>query len=344
MSLKITFRFFTVSNLVVLSLLFIGAHSANAASGFDRYFTPSYPSGTTAAVNNTVTLRITVTSTDRVAPIAPEAGVPVSATATSGAKITPSSSTTDTNGNINFAISSNNPGIVTVNIISAPSPGPEKTVLTQSVNFTAANHSRPIQGSPLQPTTNSKSSKKSSKNQPSMSNAGYIPPSPKKKAKLGTPTVSEVTFDGKKAVLKDQSNIPHIPHGKPFVLKGKTIPDSEITIYIFSKPKKFKTKSDTDGNWLVIISNIPAGKHHAELEIRNKNGKPSPRTQLGYFNITANTNKVNVTSHDQAGGKMSGVLLFISIVSILLVGICTAAIVTITSRKGKRDRRSRRKR
>ncbi len=71
-------------------------------------------------------------------------------------------------------------------------------------------------------------------------------------------------------------------------LSGKTTPNAEVTLYVFSEPQIIKAQADGEGKWLATVVYIENGEHHVEAEVLDPaTGQTSIRTQIAAFTIAA---------------------------------------------------------
>lgn len=244
-----------------------------------------------------------------------------------GGTVSPSGTvTTDNSGYARFTLASTTPGQKTVIIKGYPTAARFVQVGSQVVTFT--NSSATTQSSP--PTSNSSSA--GSSNRPTASASSSQRPTTdqaQSSASSGmdvSPQVQEVKIGGL-ALNPSASDdaLPTIQQSKSLKLSGKTMPNTDVIIYIFSEPKMFKTKSDASGNWSVDIKDLPIGTHHAEFEaIDPASGQPLPRVQLGYFKVqpastaknTASTSESAISKSNTSKAVLTGGLLVIAIIGV----------------------------
>lgn len=285
---------------LTMVILFAG-QSVFATGDFARFFTANLSSRSAIADGTSViTFRVQVARSSGSGSAFSESNVPVSATTTGTADISPANGTTDANGNISFTITSKTAGTHTIKIISSSNGGPESTVLTKNIDFIATTPSsapNPASGSssgsmprPLGTDT--------ARNQVKQGNSSKK----KQKSVTGPLVINEVRLGGKKMSPSKENGIPKIEAAKFIELQGKIAPKTNITIYIYSKPKKYTAESDLEGNWSILVSNLPIGNHRAELELEDPNTKKTlPRIELGSFEIVptkVNKQVVNLEHSD----------------------------------------------
>ncbi len=199
-----------------------------------------------------------------------------------GGTVSPSGTVmTDSSGYARFTLTSTTPGQKTVVIKGRPGAGYLTQVGTKTVTFTDSQ--------PAGAGASASSNAGTSAGQPSASRTRQSQSAATQSSETApaAPSVQEVKI-GDASLAPDASDnaLPTMQQGKSFKLSGKTTPNTEITVYVFSEPKMFKTKSDANGNWSVEVKGLPEGTHHAEFEATDPaTGKPLPRVQLGYFKV-----------------------------------------------------------
>lgn len=301
---------------VVSATFFMRTH---AGAGYTRIYKPIL-SATSAPADgtSTITLKVWVTN-DLSDYTAEERGVPMGAQISGGATISPERvGGPGASGTGTFTIRSTVPGEKVVTIISAPTVGPEVPVLTVKVTFTDPNATPATPSVSAAPRTGSTPAPAASRTA-SAAPARTSAPSANEPV---APPVSEVLFNNKKLDPTKVDKLPEFKQAKAFELKGKTMPNAEITVYVFSKPKMFKTKSDADGNWSVSINGLPTGTHHAELEVTDPaTGTVLPRAQLGKFKVlAASTAPAKIKTDKVENTKNSSVSVMIGCIALLLLG------------------------
>ncbi|MDP2685405.1 MAG: hypothetical protein Q8P20_10340 [bacterium] len=86
----------------------------------------------------------------------------------------------------------------------------------------------------------------------------------------------------------DRDNL-QIFSGEKIMLKGRTLSNVKVIIYIESDPIVVETTSDTDGNWEYQIEDkLEVGEHTVSVEIENDDGVRSPKKEVSKFTVAAN--------------------------------------------------------
>lgn len=314
---------------VLLAIFTFVGQSVVAVESFARFFSASLSSRSAIADGkSSITFRVQVTRSDGNGGAFAESSVPVSAVTSGSADITPVNGTTDAHGNIVFTITSKSVGTNAIKIISSTNGGPESTVLTKNVDFVASNASPaqnppPSSGSmprPLGSDTSRQQAKQSSSNKK------------KQKTATGPLTLNEVRLGGKKISPSKDHVIPKIEAAKFIELQGKTTPKTNMTIYIYSKPKKYTAESDMEGNWSVLVGSLPAGKHRAELELVDPATKKTlPRVELGSFEIVPTKVNRQVVNIEHSDNKK--ITQYIPVVAGIIGTITGLVVVVVFIRK-----------
>lgn len=179
----------------------------------------------------------------------------------SGNTLSPASGVANSNGDVQFTLSST---VAEQKTITASEQG--TVVATKTISFT--NPAPPPAPAAPKPATTTAA--------PAPKQAEVAPPA--------SPTL-EIKIDNT-LIKADEKPIVH--QDKPLVLSGKTVPNGIVNIYVFSEPKKYTTTADKDGIWSfqVPVSELPAGEHHAEAEVTDPaTGKTSQRAQVLAFSV-----------------------------------------------------------
>lgn len=85
--------------------------------------------------------------------------------------------------------------------------------------------------------------------------------------------------------IADKDNIT-VESNKPFELKGKTVANGVVKLYIFSTPREATVTADAEGNWTYSIQGLEPGSHHVEAEVTDPaTQKTSARSNLVAFTV-----------------------------------------------------------
>lgn len=170
---------------------------------------------------------------------------------------------TGDDGKAQFTVSSANAGTrqVTVSSSYPAENGPQSVSLTfKTVAATPAPASKPKTPAPA----------------PAPAPAP-IPEPPK------TPEIATLQIAGQDVV--DRNNIT-VESNKPFELKGKTVPNGVVKLYIFSNPREATVTADAAGNWTYTLEGLEPGSHHVEAEVTDPTTqKTSARGNLLAFTV-----------------------------------------------------------
>lgn len=107
-----------------------------------------------------------------------------------------------------------------------------------------------------------------------------VEPTPPATPQATTFTVgNEVVADTTKLTFKED---------EPFTLKGTTVPNGVVKLFIFSTPREATVTADAQGNWSYVVQDIEAGDHHVEVEVTDPTTqKTSARNTIATFTVTA---------------------------------------------------------
>lgn len=123
--------------------------------------------------------------------------------------------------------------------------------------------------------------------------------------------------------LADTSAI-SLESNQPLVLKGKTVPNGVVKLYIFSTPREASVTADAAGNWSYSVEGLEPGSHHIEAEVTDPaTKKTSSRATLATF--TVNEPKPAEQTQATNEDKRAGLPLWIFIVG----GIVTAGLIAL---------------
>lgn len=74
--------------------------------------------------------------------------------------------------------------------------------------------------------------------------------------------------------------------GEDVTISGKTVPNGEVKLYIFSEPREDTTTADENGDWTYTIKGLEAGDHRVEAEVTDPaTGKTSERGEVLAFHV-----------------------------------------------------------
>lgn len=97
------------------------------------------------------------------------------------------------------------------------------------------------------------------------------------------PATSTIEANGTTVAATD---VIKIKTDESLALKGTTVANGVVKLYIFSTPREATVTADAQGNWSYAISGIEAGSHHVEAEVTDPTtGKTSARTTLASFAV-----------------------------------------------------------
>lgn len=106
------------------------------------------------------------------------------------------------------------------------------------------------------------------------------------------------------------------PVAKEFTLKGKALPNSFVTLYIFSEPIVVTVRTDASGEWSYTLDKeLPDGDHHVVSAITDGGGRilaksePLPFVKVAQA-VTAGNVELALPSANQEPGFFSGISLY----------------------------------
>jgi hypothetical protein len=100
-----------------------------------------------------------------------------------------------------------------------------------------------------------------------------------------------------------------VDENKGLKISGKALPDTYVTIYVYSEPIVLTVKTDSEGNWSYILENpVDEGTHEVYVAVTDNTGKITAKSSPLTFVQTAEAASVvpkNVTAKDRvaAPGK-----------------------------------------
>ncbi len=327
---------FIVLSLIAVSVFaLVSTRHTNAGAGYNRIYKPTL-SATSAPADgvSTIVLKVWVTN-DWSDYTTEELGVPMGAQITGGATISPDRvGGPGSSGTGTFTIRSSVPGEKTITIISDPNGGPEVPVLSVKVTFTDP---RAVHA-PAAPSTSSNKQSAAPPKRATPSNSPSATTATNVATQQTPPAVSDVSFNNQKHDPSTPDKLPEFTKTESFELKGKTTPNVDVTVYVFSEPKMFKTRSDSSGNWSVSVSGLPSGKHHAELEVTDPaSGVVSPRVHLGEFNVLPDA-VAEAVARTAGASESKGAPLMLVVGSISVLLLAVISIVTLFILRKRRNK------
>jgi len=179
----------------------------------------------------------------------------------------------DTNENI---LTSN--GSVTYNIDQSTCPQPPK-IPSSSSSSSSSSKSSVKTSSKSSTSSQTQSSSHKSSSSSSSSSTGSSSSSSSSSSSVNSilsAPVQIITSDSKNTVVINNkqygyTDIPQVPKGQAFIVNGETLPNSDVTVDVFSNPIEYKTKSDNNGDWTISIdtTQLDNGSHHFITTIQN---------------------------------------------------------------------------
>lgn len=141
--------------------------------------------------------------------------------------------------------------------------------------------------------------------------------------------VKELAINGQTDVAQSPPTITE----NTITLSGKTTPNAEVTLYIFSEPQTIKTKADGDGVWTATVAYIENGEHRVEAEVVDPTtGQTSARTQIAAFTVAAATPQAVVAETAQPAPDTQWLWYVVGAV-VLLLGAAVSGIWWVKKHK-----------
>lgn len=140
------------------------------------------------------------------------------------------------------------------------------------------------------------------------------------------PTQNQEKPQNGTVVMSDQEGAPQedttFESGEPVVLKGKTVPNGKITLYIFSEPRTAQVEANGEGDWTYTIEGLEPGDHRVEMEVTNPTtNKTSDRQQIATFAVAPSSDSQDqqqATTQSQSTSK-PGAGIWIALIAGLVV-------------------------
>lgn len=143
------------------------------------------------------------------------------------------------------------------------------------------------------------------------------------------PTSASLEIDGQ--AVTDTTQIT-VKESEPLTLKGKTIPNGVVNLYIFSTPQEATVTADAEGNWTFVVADLEPGEHHVEATTTDPaTQKTSERATIANFTTIATTDPV--ASIATPSKKASGLPWLIGGAVVFLVLIAAGAVLWWFRRK-----------
>lgn len=115
-------------------------------------------------------------------------------------------------------------------------------------------------------------------------------PAPAEPTAPETPKVATLEVSGQ--VITSTETI-ELAATESLILKGTTVPNGIVKLYIFSTPREVTVTADASGNWSYEVKDLEAGSHHVEAEVTDPTtNKTSTRATLASFTVAEPENTV----------------------------------------------------
>lgn len=176
---------------------------------------------------------------------------------------------------------------------------------------------------------------------------GYDPlkPSPADKIIYGDPKKVKPTKDDIYKV--ERVGVTVLPTGQIGIeIRGKGLPNSFVTVYIYSYAIVMTTKTDGDGNWTVVLDKpLADGRHEVYTTVTNNHGEITARSDAFVF-VKSGAKVAAITIPDVLSKKIispvealhrSFLILAIAII-VLAIGIAISIIGILTQKRKEKFR------
>lgn len=137
-----------------------------------------------------------------------------------------------------------------------------------------------------------------------------------------TPKTTIFAIDGQQVPTDEEITVPET---KSFTIKGTTVPNGVVKLYIFSKPREASVTADAQGNWSYDVAGLEPGAHHVEAEVTDPvTQKVSERKTLVNFKVAKATMATGQPSTAAATKASSLPGIIAGIVVLVIAGGATA--------------------
>lgn len=164
---------------------------------------------------------------------------------------------TGSDGKATFTVASTKAEAKTIQIFPHYNPEPTGNDPSKSVTFTTPAAPKP---------------------KPAPAPAPAPEPTPPETPKTASMEVAGQAVSGDKISIQEDESL---------TLKGTTVANGIVKLFIFSDPKEATVTADAAGNWTYAISGLEPGDHHVEAEVTDPStNKTSARATLANFAVT----------------------------------------------------------
>jgi len=109
-----------------------------------------------------------------------------------------------------------------------------------------------------------------------------------------------------------------LTHDQPLVLKGTTVPNGKVKLFIFSTPREASVVADASGNWTYEVKGLESGDHHIEAEVTDPvTNKTSARATLATFSVAKPV--ARIAQESTAAKTRGNAWIWIVAVSVLIL-------------------------
>lgn len=136
------------------------------------------------------------------------------------------------------------------------------------------------------------------------------------------PQLDKMVIGGRE-IAKENISEMEITTEDKISFSGSTIPKAEVTLYLQSEPKEYKTTSDGQGNWSYTLEEpLEEGEHTLQVAVTDpKTGKQSPKSEPVTFKIIAKAKPLE-TPKPQPNyllyAILAGILLILGLIGYLI--------------------------
>lgn len=178
---------------------------------------------------------------------------------------------------------------------------------------------------------------------------GYDPLTPSTREGIDKIVFEEPKKSGKENLLYQVEEVDFSKEGdekEGVVFKGRALPNSFVTLYIYSSPVVVTVKTDEDGNWSYVLSKeLEDGNHEVYAAVTDNTGKVTSKSKPLAFVKTAQA--INPVDSIQDGlaanlspveAEKSKLLVFVVLISIFsLISAVTSIILLVKHNREKLD-------
>jgi hypothetical protein len=178
---------------------------------------------------------------------------------------------------------------------------------------------------------------------------GYDPLTPSTKDGIDKIVFDEPKNSGKENILYQVEDIDFVEQESDVIsFKGRALPNSFITLYIYSNPVVVTVKTDEDGNWSYVLSKeLEDGNHEVYAAVTDNTGKITSKSKPLAFIKTAQAiqlmddnrelSQINSTLSPIENEKNKLLIFVISISIFSLISAIVSIVLLIKNNREKLD-------